>query len=123
MKGAGEKGAFFTPGQQFEALSRRTSGVVDTSPGREEGRSRDAGALIFDSDPDQSFPLRAWSMRQRECAGFLAHEGFTISQAPSGKGIHVVVAIRGSRRRNRLNWHRGKGFRALVAENSGSSRA
>ena len=113
----GEKQPFHGVGSVEGLVALAQAGVLEIHPwGAKPGDPETPERLIFDLDPAPDVPFDIVIESAKELRDVLAAIGFTpFVKTTGGKGIHVVVAIEGTRAKP-ITWDEAKAFSLKVVE-------
>ncbi len=122
MKVAGEKAPYHAIDSVEGLVALGQAAVVEIHPwGAKRGDPETPERLIFDLDPAPELPFERVIDAAKEMRRLLAACGFTpFVKTTGGKGIHVVVAIKGSTKKP-PSWPEAKDFARLVAEKAAAA--
>jgi bifunctional non-homologous end joining protein LigD len=117
MKVKGEPKAYHAVDSVKGLVAFAQAGVVEFHPwGCKKGDVEVPERLIFDLDPDEELSFPAVLNGANEMRDRLADLGFTpFIKTTGGKGLHVVVAIKGSAKKQ-PNWPEAKAFAKAVCD-------
>lgn len=117
MKVEGEKAPYHAIDSLEGLIALGQAAVVEIHPwGAKKGDPETPERLIFDLDPAPELPFERVVEAANEMRGLLSALSFEpFVKTTGGKGIHVVVAIKGSPRKP-VTWAEAKDFAKLVAE-------
>ena len=108
---AGESKPYFSIDTQEGLVALGQVAVLELHPwGAAPGKPEIPERLIFDLDPAPDVAFDTVIGAAKEMRAFLQHLGFTpFVKTTGGKGIHVVIAIKGTPKKP-LTWDDGKAF-------------
>jgi bifunctional non-homologous end joining protein LigD len=117
IKAAGDKKPYHAIATREGLVALAQAGVLEIHPwGCKPGDPETPERLIFDLDPAPDVPFDRVIDAAKEVRNVLADCGFTpFVKTTGGKGIHVVVAISGTRNRP-VTWDEAKGFALMLSE-------
>ena len=117
IKVAGEKQPFHSVDSVEGLVALAQAAVLEIHPwGCKPGDPETPERLIFDLDPAPDVPFERVIEAAKEMRQVLAACGFTpFVKTTGGKGIHVVVAISGTRK-HPVTWEEAKSFALALSE-------
>jgi len=108
----GESKPYFSIDTEEGLVALGQVGVLELHPwGARPGEPDVPQRLIFDLDPASDVPFDSVIAAAKDMRAQLTHLGFTpFVKTTGGKGIHVVIAIKGARKKLPPTWTQAKEF-------------